>query len=95
MAFIEWRLFHDKRRNLTVYEKFLVIFSGTESWLHLLNGSSFTIREETSRSRKLSVDSISTKSWWYLLKEALRIEDKEHRVVRKVSSRFNVHFFSR
>jgi hypothetical protein len=32
MKFIELELIHDKRTNLTVYEKFDVGFIGTEFW---------------------------------------------------------------
>jgi hypothetical protein len=45
MAFIEWKLFHDKRRILTVYERLPVDFICTESRLDLLKGSSSTIRQ--------------------------------------------------
>jgi hypothetical protein len=31
MAFIEWELFHDKRMNLTIYEKIVVDFLSTVS----------------------------------------------------------------
>jgi hypothetical protein len=47
MGFIEWELFHDKRRNLTFYEMLSVVFICTESWWHLLNGNSSAIREGT------------------------------------------------
>jgi hypothetical protein len=45
MSFIEGDVFHDKRRNLTVYEM-LPNFICRELGCHLLNGSSSTIREE-------------------------------------------------
>jgi hypothetical protein len=47
MAFIEEDFFHDKRRNLTVYEKHSVNFIRMQSWWHLLKVSSSTIRERT------------------------------------------------
>jgi hypothetical protein len=47
MAFIENKLFHDKRTNSAVYDMFPLDFMGTESWWSLLNGISSTIREET------------------------------------------------
>jgi hypothetical protein len=47
-------LFHDKRRNLTVYESFLIDFICRNSWWHLLNGSSSTIREGTWPFTKFS-----------------------------------------
>jgi hypothetical protein len=40
-------LFHDKRTNLTFFNRFIFLFIGTDSWWHLLKGSSFTIRERT------------------------------------------------
>jgi hypothetical protein len=46
MAFIERELFHDKRRNLTVYEMRSFYFIGTKSWWHLLNRSSSTIKKK-------------------------------------------------
>jgi hypothetical protein len=46
MVFIECELFHDKRRNLIVYGKLIVDCIGIESWWHLLNEISSTIREE-------------------------------------------------
>jgi hypothetical protein len=45
MAFIEWKLFRNKRMNLTVYENLPVDFICTESWRHLLKGWSSTIRD--------------------------------------------------
>jgi hypothetical protein len=39
MEFIEAEFFHDKRTNMTVYEKLPVHFIGTESQWHLLNGT--------------------------------------------------------
>jgi hypothetical protein len=47
IGFIECELFHNKRRNLIVYEKHMVDFIGTDLWWHLLKGSSSTIREGT------------------------------------------------
>jgi hypothetical protein len=45
MTFIEWELFHDKKRNLTAYESLAVDLICRELWWYLLNGSSSTIRE--------------------------------------------------
>jgi hypothetical protein len=47
MAFIEGNLFHDKRTNLTVYEKLSVDFIFAVSRWHLLNESSSRLREWT------------------------------------------------
>jgi hypothetical protein len=47
MTFIEWEIIHDKRRNLTIYERLTVDFIGRGSWWHLWIGSSSTIREGT------------------------------------------------
>jgi hypothetical protein len=44
-SFIEAKLFHDKRRNLTVYEKFPVDFICSESSWHQLKWSSSRIKE--------------------------------------------------
>jgi hypothetical protein len=52
MTFIDEKLFQDKRKNLTVYEMLIVDCIGTESWWHLLNASSFMIREGTRRYMK-------------------------------------------
>jgi hypothetical protein len=47
MKFIEGKLFHDKRRNLTVYEQLSVDFNITLLCGRLLKGISSTIREGT------------------------------------------------
>jgi hypothetical protein len=47
MAFIEWELFHDKRRNLTVYEKLMSILLAYNPDEIYWRGRSSTIREET------------------------------------------------
>jgi hypothetical protein len=45
MTFFEGKIFHDKRRNLSVYELLPIDFICAEFWWHLLKGSSYTIRE--------------------------------------------------
>jgi hypothetical protein len=52
MEFIEGRIFHEKRRNLTVLERLLIDFSDTIIWWHLLKGTSSTIREGIWRFTK-------------------------------------------
>jgi hypothetical protein len=47
MSFIETEFIHYKRTKLMVYENRRVDIIGTESWLNLLNGRSFKIREGT------------------------------------------------
>jgi hypothetical protein len=47
MAFIESELFHNKRRNWTVYERLLVDFISPESRWDFLKMSSSTIRDGT------------------------------------------------
>jgi hypothetical protein len=47
MIFIEGKLFHDKRNNLTFYKKTWVRFYWHQFWWHLLDGSSSTIRDVT------------------------------------------------
>jgi hypothetical protein len=66
--FIEVDLFHDKRRNVIVYEKHPVNFISTESWWHLLKRSSITIREGTWPFTLGKDRFYDTRSRWHLLK---------------------------
>jgi hypothetical protein len=46
MAFIEWKLFHDKRRNMIIYEKLpSILLQGV--LMAFIEGGSSTIREQT------------------------------------------------
>jgi hypothetical protein len=47
MALFEGVLFHDKRRNLAVYDRIPLDLTSTKSWWHLLKGNSSKIREWT------------------------------------------------
>jgi hypothetical protein len=55
MTFFEGKFFHDKRRNLTVYEKLTVVFIDTELWWHLLNRNPSIKREGTWSMTKVSL----------------------------------------
>jgi hypothetical protein len=59
MTFIEWDLFHDKRRNLSVCERLLIDFICTKSWWQILNESSSTIKKGIWLLKKGS-------HWFYL-----------------------------
>jgi hypothetical protein len=69
MIFIKGERFPDKRKNLTVLERFPVDFSDTIIWWHLLKGNSSTKkRKKLTVYERLSVEFISTESWWNLFK---------------------------
>jgi hypothetical protein len=55
MEFFEEELFHDKRQNLNVHQKFPLDFIRTEFWWHLLNGTLIRYEKERDRLRKASV----------------------------------------
>jgi hypothetical protein len=77
MWFIELVLFHDKRKNLTIYEKLMVDFIDTELWWHLLNGSFFTIWE------RIWPFTNSTRSFLLIRYLKTLIESKSDRITEK------------
>jgi hypothetical protein len=89
MTFIEGELFHVKRTNLSVYERVPVDFIFTESWWHLLNGRSSTIRDWTWPFTKSSLPILFTLSHYIIYwRGALPRQENEIEILRKASINF-------
>jgi hypothetical protein len=69
MTLIEGELFHDKRRNLTIYEKLPVDFILIKLRFIYKGHALAWSANELVNLRKIPFNFILTKLWWHLLKK--------------------------